>query len=58
MERMTLYIGLFVGGVVGSYLPVALVGSGWFSAASIIGGFVGCAVGLWLGWKLTGWIDS
>jgi hypothetical protein len=55
---MTLYIGLFVGGTVGSYLPVALFGSGWFSAASIIGGFVGCVVGLWLGWKLTEWIDS
>jgi hypothetical protein len=55
---MTLYIGLFVGGTVGSYLPVALLGAGWFSAASIVGGFVGCAIGLWLGWKLTGWIDS
>ena len=53
-----MYIGLFLGGIVGSYLPVVLLGSGWFSLASIIGGFVGSAGGLWLGWKLTEWIDS
>ena len=53
-----MYIGLFVGGIVGSCLPVALFGSGWFSAASIIGGFVGSVIGLWLGWRLTEWIGS
>jgi uncharacterized membrane protein YeaQ/YmgE (transglycosylase-associated protein family) len=58
MERTTIFIGLFLGGMVGSYLPVALSGSGWFSLASIIGGFVGSVVGMWLGWRLTVWIDS
>jgi hypothetical protein len=58
MEKMTMYIGLFIGGTVGSYVPVVLSGAGWFSLASIIAGFVGSAVGLWLGWKLTEWIDS
>ncbi len=53
-----MYIGLFIGGTIGSYVPVLLVGAGWFSLASIIGGLVGSAVGLWLGWKLTEWIDS
>jgi hypothetical protein len=53
-----MYIGLFIGGTVGSYVPVVLSGAGWFSLASIIAGFVGSAVGLWLGWKLTEWIDS
>jgi hypothetical protein len=58
VEKMTIYIGLFVGSIVGSWLPVALAGSGWFSGASILGGFIGAAVGTWLGWQVTQWIDS
>ena len=58
MAKTTIFFGAFLGGIVGSYLPVVLFGSGWFSLASIIGGFVGSAAGIWLGWKLTEWIDS
>ena len=58
MEKTTLSIGLFLGSCIGGWLPVALFGQGWLSAASIICGFVGAAAGLWLGWKLTEWIDS
>jgi uncharacterized membrane protein YeaQ/YmgE (transglycosylase-associated protein family) len=58
VEKMTIYIGLFVGSIVGGWLPVALFGSGWFSAASLIMGFLGAVVGTWLGWKLTQWIES
>ena len=58
MEKTTIFIGLFLGGILGSHLPVVVFGSGWFSPASIIGGFVGSAVGIWLGWKLTEWIES
>ena len=53
-----MYIGVFLGGLIGSYIPVMLFDAGWFSAASIILGFAGSAVGLWLGWKLTEWIDT
>ena len=53
-----MYLGVFVGGTIGSYLPVMLFHVGWFSWESILFGFVGSAVGLWLGWKLTEWIDS
>ena len=55
---MTIWIGAFVGSIVGSWLPVALLDAGWFSAASLIGGFVGAVVGIWLGWKATQWIES
>lgn len=58
MEKATIYIGLLAGSVVGSWLPVALFGQGWFSAGSLVGGLVGAVVGTWLGWRLTQWIDS
>jgi hypothetical protein len=58
MEKMTIYIGLFVGSIVGSWLPVAVLHSGWFSGASILGGFIGAVAGVWAGWKATQWIDS
>ena len=53
-----MYLGVLVGGTIGSYLPVMLLHVGWFSWESIVLGFVGSAAGLWLGWKLTEWIDS
>jgi uncharacterized membrane protein YeaQ/YmgE (transglycosylase-associated protein family) len=58
VEKMTMYLGVFVGGTIGGYLPVTLLHVGWFSWESIVFGFVGSAVGLWLGWRLTQWIDS
>jgi len=58
MEKLTIYIGLTVGGIVGGYLPVVLLGVGAFSWVSILCGFIGCVIGTWLGWKLTLWIEE
>jgi hypothetical protein len=58
VARLTIYAGLTVGGIVGGYLPVAVFGVSWLSGWSILGGFVGAFVGLWLGFKLTQWIES
>ena len=58
MEKATISIGLFLGSCIGGYLPVALFHQSWFSAASLICGFVGAVAGTWLGWKLTEWIGS
>jgi len=58
MGKMTLYMGLTVGGIVGSYLPVVLLNVSELSVLSIVCGFLGCAVGLWLGWKLMMWIED
>ena len=58
MEKLTIYIGLTIGGIVGGYLPVVLFNVSAFSWLSLICGFVGCIVGVWLGWKLTLWIEE
>jgi hypothetical protein len=53
MEKLTIYIGLTIGGIIGGYLPVALFHVSGLSWVSLVCGFVG----LWLGWKLTLWIE-
>jgi len=58
MEKLTIYIGLTIGGIVGAYLPVVLFQVGGLSLVSLVCGFVGCIVGAWLGWKLTLWIGE
>jgi hypothetical protein len=58
MEKLTIYIGLTIGGIVGAYLPVVLFHVSGLSLVSLVGGFVGAIVGAWLGWKLTLWIGE
>jgi hypothetical protein len=55
--KLMIYVGAFVGSIVGSWLPVVLLHQGWLSGAAIIGGFVGMGVGIWAGWKAGDWID-
>jgi len=52
-----IYVGAFVGSIVGSWLPVALFDQGWLSGVAIVGGLVGMGVGIWAGWKVGDWID-
>mgnify|MGYP003339953228 FL=1 len=47
-----IWIGMSVGGVVGSFIP-EIWGAGEFSFASIIFSAVGGFVGIWLGFKLS-----
>lgn len=49
--KTMIYVGIFVGGLIGSYVPV-LFGQSAFSAASILGSGVGSLVGIWAGYKL------
>jgi len=58
MEKLTIAIGLTLGGIIGGYLPVVLFHVSTFSWASLVCGFLGCLAGLWLGWKLTLWIEE
>jgi ABC-type lipoprotein release transport system permease subunit len=51
-------MGLTIGGVIGGYPPVTLLHVSAFSILSLVCGFVGCIVGLWLGWKLMLWIED
>jgi hypothetical protein len=47
-----IYLGITVGGIIGSYIPVILFHQGSFSVSSIIGGAIGSFAGLWAGYKL------
>ncbi len=51
-SRRAIYFGMFVGGLVGGYIP-ALWGNGLFSFASIIGNAIGAFVGIWIMFRLT-----
>lgn len=46
-----IYLGIFLGGAIGSYIPV-LFGQDMFSLASLLGGTLGSFAGLWAGYKL------
>lgn len=50
-SKTLIWIGAFVGGFVGSYIPV-LFGASTLSMSSIIGSTVGGLVGIWGGFKL------
>ena len=51
MERKFVWLGLFVGSTVGSFLP-ELWGGGLLSFSSIFWSFVGGIVGIWAGYKI------
>jgi uncharacterized membrane protein YeaQ/YmgE (transglycosylase-associated protein family) len=46
-----IYLGITVGGIIGSYIPV-LFGQDGFSFISLVGGTIGSFVGLWAGYKI------
>ena len=46
MSKGYVYLWVFIGSSVGSYVPV-LFHQGFFSLASILGGLVGAFVGIW-----------
>jgi uncharacterized membrane protein YeaQ/YmgE (transglycosylase-associated protein family) len=50
--KSLIYIGIFVGGTIGSYIPT-LFGQDMFSIASIVGSLVGSIAGLWIRYKLS-----
>ena len=52
MDKKLIVLMAGVGGTVGGYLPV-LLGAGTISGWSLLGGFVGGLVGIWVGAKLS-----
>jgi len=52
MEKKVIYLFMFIGAVIGGYVP-ALWGAGLLSMSSIIGNFLGGALGLYLGYRFT-----
>ena len=51
-DRAMIYLFLFIGSSVGSYLPV-LFGASLFSFWSIILSGVGGIIGVWIGYKMS-----
>ena len=50
-SKKLIWLGLFVGSAIGSYIP-KLWGDGLFSFASLVLGAVGAFVGIWFGYKI------
>jgi uncharacterized membrane protein YeaQ/YmgE (transglycosylase-associated protein family) len=53
MDKKLIWLGMFVGSVVGGYIP-ALWGDNMFSLSSILLSAVGGLVGIWLGYRMGG----
>lgn len=58
MVKLLIYIGIFAGSIIGSYLPVLLFNVGMLSFISIIGGVLGSFVGLFAGYYLAQTLES
>jgi hypothetical protein len=56
VNKGVIYLFITIGSVLGSYIPV-LWHAGIFSAASIIGGFIGALAGLWAAIKFGDYIN-
>lgn len=51
-SKRLIYLGMFVGGMIGGFIP-SLFGASGFSFASILGNAIGAGVGIWVMFKLT-----
>ena len=51
MDKKIIMIGMFFGSTIGGYIPT-LFGIDAFSVISILGGFVGGLLGIWLTFRL------
>ncbi len=51
-SKRLIYLGMFVGGLVGGYIP-SLWGAGGFSFSSIIGNAIGACLGIWVMFKIS-----
>jgi hypothetical protein len=51
MNKNIIMLGAIFGSLIGSYLP-SLFGAGMLSMTSIIGGFVGGILGIWVTYRM------
>ncbi|NCN25591.1 hypothetical protein GW935_02950 [Candidatus Falkowbacteria bacterium] len=51
MDKKVIYLGMFIGSLVGGYLPM-LFGVSAFSMWSVMSGAVGGIFGIWLAYKI------
>jgi hypothetical protein len=50
--KLMIWLGIFIGGTIGSWIGAAITHGNWFSLSSILLGGVGSLVGIWGGYKI------
>ena len=58
MDKLYIYGGITIGGIIGAYIPVVLFKSNPLGFVSIISGAIGSLVGLWAGYKAMQSLDD
>lgn len=53
MDRRVIWLGMFVGSLLGAYVPMLWGDDSFLSLSSVFTGAVGAFLGVWLGFKLT-----
>lgn len=51
MDKKVIFLGMLFGSTIGGYLPT-IFGYNAFSMPSILGGFIGGLLGIWLSFRL------
>lgn len=51
-SRTLVYLGMFIGGIIGGYIPT-IFGASWFSYISVLASGIGAIIGVWIGYKLS-----
>lgn len=52
-SKKTIYFAMFLGGVVGGYVPSVLWGASMFSFSALLGNAIGAIIGIYIAFKLT-----
>ena len=55
MQKKFIMLGMFVGSIAGSYIPL-IWGDSAFSMSSMLLGILGGCIGIWAGFKVANWL--
>lgn len=50
--KVAIYIGAGIGGAIGGYVPVLFWHADLMDISSLLGGFIGTLVGVWVAYKI------
>lgn len=52
-SKKTVYLGMFIGGLIGGYVPSILWGASTFSFSALFGNALGAIIGIYIAFKAT-----
>ena len=52
-SKRTIYFSMFIGGLIGGYLPSILWGADMFSMSALFGNALGAIIGIYIAFKFT-----